>query len=228
MTRRMPQTEWEAKATGVKRSKPITGVSNSIAGVRRCDVTAKAKWSVLTYIAAHNNLVELGKQSRERILGVGSTSDVVHGMLYDGSLGAARYVVGSAGTVDGGRGKGFGHELVEAGGVQVRADREGAFFVGCIHDPVEALGGVGGHGQQANVIDHHEFGAEDSGDRTGDAVIDAVGPDQGSEVLEPEPRHAHPGFDGLLAEGFEEERFTGPGRPADDEVFPRGDPFQRP
>ena len=62
-------------------------------------MTAKAKWSVLTYIAAHNNLEELGKQSREQILGVGSTSDVVHGMLYDGSLGAARYVVGSAGTV---------------------------------------------------------------------------------------------------------------------------------
>jgi hypothetical protein len=28
------------------------------------------------------------------------------------------------------RGQGFGHQLIEAGGVQVRADRDGAFFVG--------------------------------------------------------------------------------------------------
>ena len=43
-----------------------------------------AQWSVLTYIAAHNNLEMLGKVSRKQILGVGSTPDVVHGMLYDG------------------------------------------------------------------------------------------------------------------------------------------------
>ena len=62
-------------------------------------MAAKAKWSVLTYIAAHNNLEQLGAVSRQQILGVGSTADVVHGMLYDGSNGAARYVVGNAGTV---------------------------------------------------------------------------------------------------------------------------------
>jgi len=58
-----------------------------------------AKWSVLTYIAAHNNLELLGTVSRKQILDVGSTADVVHGMLYDGSVGAARYVVGNSGKV---------------------------------------------------------------------------------------------------------------------------------
>lgn len=58
-----------------------------------------AKWSVLTYIAAHNNLEILGTVSRQQILGVGSTADVVQGMLYDGSVGGARYVVGNPGRV---------------------------------------------------------------------------------------------------------------------------------
>jgi hypothetical protein len=59
-----------------------------------------AQWSVLTYIAAHNNLEMLGRRSRGEILNVGSSPDVVHGMLYDGRVGGARYVVGEAGTVD--------------------------------------------------------------------------------------------------------------------------------
>lgn len=62
-------------------------------------MAGNAKWSILTYIAAHNNLEQLGKVSRQQIAGVGSTADVVHGMLYDGSGGAARYVVGNAGAV---------------------------------------------------------------------------------------------------------------------------------
>ena len=67
--------------------------------MRRCDVAGNAKWSVLTYIAAHNNLELLGRVSRQQILDVGSTTGVVHGMLYDGSGGAARYVVGKPGAV---------------------------------------------------------------------------------------------------------------------------------
>jgi hypothetical protein len=59
---------------------------------------------VLTYVAAHNNLEVLGKVSRQ-ILDVGSTADVVHGMLYDGSGGAARYIIGNAGA----RGPGCAH-----------------------------------------------------------------------------------------------------------------------
>ncbi|KRF42161.1 clostripain-related cysteine peptidase [Terrabacter sp. Soil810] len=62
-------------------------------------MASNARWSVLTYIAAHNDLEPLGKVSRQQILGVGSTPEVVHGMLYDGAAGAARYVVGNAGAV---------------------------------------------------------------------------------------------------------------------------------
>jgi hypothetical protein len=54
----------------------------------------KAKWTVLTYIAAHNNLDALGQRSLKEILGVGSSPEVVHGALYDGAQGAARYVMG--------------------------------------------------------------------------------------------------------------------------------------
>lgn len=63
-------------------------------------MTAKSKWTVLTYIAAHNNLDLLGKKSLQEILGVGSTADVTHGVLYDGKAGAARYVMGKPGLVD--------------------------------------------------------------------------------------------------------------------------------
>jgi Clostripain family len=59
----------------------------------------KAKWTVLTYIAAHNNLDVLGKKSLHEILGVGSTDDVMHGVLYDGLAGAGRYVMGEPGFV---------------------------------------------------------------------------------------------------------------------------------
>ena len=60
---------------------------------------AKARWTILTYIAAHNNLAMLGKVSLNQILGVGSTPEVVHGMLYDGPGEGGRYVVGDPGTV---------------------------------------------------------------------------------------------------------------------------------
>ena len=40
----------------------------------------KAKWTILTYIAAHNNLDLLGQRSRNEILQVGSTPDVTHGV----------------------------------------------------------------------------------------------------------------------------------------------------
>jgi hypothetical protein len=57
----------------------------------------KAKWTVLTYIAAHNNLDPLGRKSLLEIVNVGSTRDVIHGVLYDGPAGAGRYVVGEPG-----------------------------------------------------------------------------------------------------------------------------------
>lgn len=67
---------------------------------------SKARWTILTYIAAHNNLAQLGKRSLLEILNVGSTPDVVHGVLYDGALpgvhggAAARYLMGEPGLVD--------------------------------------------------------------------------------------------------------------------------------
>jgi cysteine peptidase C11 family protein len=60
---------------------------------------AKSRWTILTYIAAHNNLAMLGKVSLNQILGVGSTPDVVHGMLYDGPGEGGRFIVGNPGTV---------------------------------------------------------------------------------------------------------------------------------
>ena len=59
----------------------------------------KAKWTVLTYIAAHNDLDQLGKLSLGQIASVGSTADVMHGVLYDGHGGAGRYLIGEAGKV---------------------------------------------------------------------------------------------------------------------------------
>ena len=47
--------------------------------------------------------------------------------------------------VDGRGGQGLGHELVEPGGVQVRADRDRAFLVGGIDEAVEPLGGISGN-----------------------------------------------------------------------------------
>src|SRR5258705_9371600 len=62
-------------------------------------MTFTSKWTLLTYIAAHNNLEELGQNSLLEIRDVGSTRSVVHGVLYDGTAGAARYVIGDAGLV---------------------------------------------------------------------------------------------------------------------------------
>jgi len=57
----------------------------------------KAQWTILVYIAAHNNLVAWGKDSLERILAVGSTPAVKLAVLYDWHGGATRYIVGDPG-----------------------------------------------------------------------------------------------------------------------------------
>lgn len=59
----------------------------------------KAQWTVLNYIAAHNNLDQFGKRSRDEIVGVGSTEEVVQGVLLDSHAGSARYVAGEPGRV---------------------------------------------------------------------------------------------------------------------------------
>lgn len=59
----------------------------------------KAQWTVLNYIAAHNNLDQFGQKSRNEIVGIGSTDSVVQGVLLDSHAGSARYVAGEPGRV---------------------------------------------------------------------------------------------------------------------------------
>jgi hypothetical protein len=54
----------------------------------------KAQWTVLTFIAAHNDLEAFGKRSLMEILDVGSTTDVVLGAFFDGKTGAGLYTMG--------------------------------------------------------------------------------------------------------------------------------------
>ena len=49
---------------------------------------------------------------------------------------------------------------------------------------------------------------------------------QHTEVLQAEPGDVESGFDFLLTEGFEQERFPGAGWSAHDQVLPAPDPFQ--
>ena len=60
---------------------------------------SRSKWTVLTFIAAHNDLgaAGLARRSFDQIIGVGSTPDVTHGVLIDTHAGAGRYVVGAPG-----------------------------------------------------------------------------------------------------------------------------------
>jgi len=41
----------------------------------------------------------------------------------------------------------FGHELVKTGGVQIRTDCDGSFFIGGVHEGIESLGRVCPHGE---------------------------------------------------------------------------------
>ena len=57
----------------------------------------KAQWTILVYIAAHNNLEQLGRRSLAQILDVGSTPQLKLAALYDGPHGATRTVAGEPG-----------------------------------------------------------------------------------------------------------------------------------
>jgi hypothetical protein len=59
----------------------------------------KARWTVLTYIAAHNNLQSMGDRTLDQIVGVGSTAEVAQAVLFDGPNGAVRCIAGSPGKV---------------------------------------------------------------------------------------------------------------------------------
>jgi len=76
--------------------------------------------------------------------------------------------------LDGRGGERLWHQLVEPGGVDVRAERDRAFLVGGVDDPEQRFGCVGGNGQQADVIDQDQIGADQLRDRFVDAVISAV------------------------------------------------------
>jgi hypothetical protein len=128
--------------------------------------------------------------------------------------------------VDGGGGQGLGHELVESGGVQIRGDRDAAAFVGGIDESVESFGGVGSHGQQPDVINDDEVGAQDPADGLGDRVVSAVTAHQHPEGFEGEPGDVAAGFDGGLAEGFEQEGLAGARGAADHQVLRPADSFQ--
>ena len=58
----------------------------------------KKQWTILTYIAAHNNLDEYGVRSAEQILSVGGGKGISHGVLLDLKDKASRFIAGSSGT----------------------------------------------------------------------------------------------------------------------------------
>jgi hypothetical protein len=62
----------------------------------------------------------------------------------------------------------------------------------------------------------------------GDRVVGAVGADGDAELLEGEPGDIFPGFDGGLAESFEEEVMPVPDGPQTTRFSCRPTPFQRP
>ena len=130
--------------------------------------------------------------------------------------------------VDGGGRQSLGHQLVEAGRVQVRADRDGASFVGGVDQAVEPFGRVRADRQQADIIDDDQVRAQDRADRAGDRVVGAVTMDQDAQPLEREPGHLQAGFDRELAERFEEEGLPGPRGAADDQVLAASDPLEGP
>lgn len=61
-------------------------------------MSQKASWTILVYIAAHNNLDWLGVGSRKQILNTGSSDAVKLAVLYDGKAGAERTIVGQPGN----------------------------------------------------------------------------------------------------------------------------------
>jgi len=59
-------------------------------------IHSKAKWTILVYIAAHNNLDESGQRSLNQIIKVGSTPEVKLTVLFDGKYSTARYIIGES------------------------------------------------------------------------------------------------------------------------------------
>jgi len=61
-------------------------------------VTGRGAWTILIYIAAHNNLEVMGQGSLDQILAVGSSPEVRLPVFFNAPSGAARYIAGGPGT----------------------------------------------------------------------------------------------------------------------------------
>jgi hypothetical protein len=110
--------------------------------------------------------------------------------------------------------------------VEVRGDGDRALLIRGVDEAVEAFGGVGGNGQEPDVIDHDEVRAQDPGDGLGDGVVGAVPAQQDAEVFEGEPGDPQALLDGVLAERLEQEGLPGARGSADDQVLPAVYPLQ--
>jgi hypothetical protein len=117
--------------------------------------------------------------------------------------------------IDGGGGEGFGHDGVEAGWVDVGADRHGTAFVGGVDESVEGFACFLAGGQGADVIDHDELGPADPVDDSGGGGVEAGSGQGGGEGLEREPADPHAGVDDGMGERFAEMRLPGARRDSD-------------
>ena len=66
-------------------------------GERNTMIAPRVQWTILVYIAAHNNLENIGQRSLDQLLGVGSTPQLKLAALYDQCIGATRCIVGNPG-----------------------------------------------------------------------------------------------------------------------------------
>ncbi len=71
--------------------------------------------------------------------------------------------------------------------------------MGGVDEAVEALGGVLGYREEADVVDDDEVCSQDAGDGFGDGVVGAVSAQEDAEVFEGEPGNFEALFDGVLA-----------------------------
>jgi len=122
----------------------------------------------------------------------------------------------------------LGMSSSKPGGVQVRGERDGAFLVGGVDDAVERFGGLGGHGQQADVVDDDHIGAEDLADGAAGRVVDSVPSDEDAKLFKTEPRDVGALVDGGVAECFEEVALAGARWTTDDDVLVAVDPLEGP
>ena len=111
--------------------------------------------------------------------------------------------------VDGSGGECFGHELVETGRMHIRADGHRTFLIRRIHQTKESLGGIRTDGQEPDIVNDDQLGAQDGLHRFGHRIVGTVAAHQHSQLLQPEPRHFEAGFNGELTEAFQKERLAG-------------------